>query len=339
MGTDMREMGQGQLAHANIVVTCTKKKRRPPDESLKVRDIAKDSIEEGFEIWSQRIMESGEVLMPPRDLYAGDHWNVAVSLEKVAEASGFKAIIWVCSAGYGLLNIDRMIRPYSATFSSSHPDTVCKWGKGTYSSSYREMWWRLLTELPGPDPGTPRSIASLALRDPTYPLIVVASRDYMDGIKSDCKEARNELVDPDLLSIVSAGSHDLPGLDSNLLPADVSLRQLLGGTVRALNIRYTRKILSEVRYEQLRASLLHQECSRILAQAPSSPAIQRTRTSDQDVREFIWSFLKQHGKTSRTTLLHSLRESGFACSQNRFERVFDATADSYFRTDSQGGRT
>ena len=159
----MRELAQAQWPHVNIVVTCTKRKRRPPDESLKFRHIAKDSIEEGFEVWVQRIMDSGEVLLPPRDLYAGDHWSVAVSLEQVAEASGFKAIIWVCSAGYGLLSIDKMIKPYSATFSSSHPDTVCRWGEGKYRSSYKKMWWRLLTEWPDTD--TPRSITGLALRE------------------------------------------------------------------------------------------------------------------------------------------------------------------------------
>ena len=330
---DMRELAQAQRPHANIVVTCTKRKRRPPDESLKFRHIAKGSIEQGFEVWVQRIMESREVLLPPRDLYAGDHWSVAVSLEQVAEASGFNAIIWVCSAGYGLLSIDKIIKPYSATFSSSHPDTVCRWGEGKYRSSYKKMWWRLLTEWPDPDPDTPRSIMGLALREPTCPLIVVASRDYMEGILDDCNGARDELVDPDLLSIVSAGSHDLPGLNSNLLPANVSLRRLVGGTVRTFNIRYTRKLLSAVRHEQLQASVLHQECSKILVQSPSSTAIQRTRTSDEDVRKFIWSSLEQHGKISRTALLHRLRESGRACSQNRFGRVFDATAGAFFSTD------
>ena len=326
----MQVLVPSQLPNANIVVTCTKRKRRLPEESLKFRHVTKASIEKGFDAWVERVKESVDGTLPARSLYAGDHWSVAGSLEHVAEASGFKATIWVCSAGFGLIGIDSRIKPYSATFSSSHPDTVCRWGDGKYRRSNKEIWWQLQTEWPGPDPSAPRSITGLAAADPACPLMVVASRDYMEGILNDCRRAREELADPDLLSIVSAGSRDLPGLNANLLPSDVSLRQLVGGSVRALNIRYTRRILSEVGYQDLRASVLHRKCSRFVAQSPRLPAISRTQTSDEDVREFIWATLEQYGMTGRTTLLRRLRESGRACSQNRFSRIFDSTAQAFF---------
>ncbi len=322
-----------QFPNANIVVTCTKRKRRPPDETLKFRHVKKGTIEKGFETWVERVMGLEDDFLPPRNLYAGDHWIVAVSLEQVAEAAGFKAAIWVCSAGYGLLSIDSRIKPYSATFSSSHPDTVCRWGDGKYRKSNKEIWWQLQTEWPGPDLAAPRSITDLAAADPASPLIVVASKDYMEGILNDCRKAREELADPDLLSIVSTGSRDMPGLSANLLPSDVSLRRLLGGTVRALNIRYTRRILSEVGYEDLRASVLHRKCSRLVAQSPRLPEISRTNSSDDDVQEFIWTTLDQYGLTGRTAMLRRLRESGRACSQNRFCRIFDSVEQAFFHGD------
>ena len=330
MGTNMQALVPSQLPNANIVVTCTKRKRRLPEESLKFRHVTKASIEEGFDVWVERILDSGDDTLPPRGLYAGDHWSVAVSLEHVAEASGFKAAIWVCSAGYGLVGIDSRIKPYSATFSSSHPDTVCRWGDGRYRRGSKETWWQLQTEWPGPDPAAPRSIAGLAAADPRSPLIVVASRDYMEGILNDCIRAREELADSDLLSIVSAGSRDLPGLSANLLPSDVSLRRTVGGSVRALNIRVTRRILSEVSYYDLRASVLYQACSRLVAQASRLPAISRAQTSDDEVRDFILAMLEQHRMTGRTALLQRLRESGRACSQNRFSRIFDSAAQTFF---------
>ena len=326
----MQALVPSQLPHANIVVTCTKRKRRLPEEPLKFRHVSKASIEGGFDAWVERIIGSGDDILPPRSLYAGDHWSVAVSLEHVAETSGFNAAIWVCSAGYGLIGIDSRIKPYSATFSSSHPDTVCRWGDGKYRRSNKEIWWQLQTEWPGPDPSAPRSITGLAAADPACPLVVVASRDYMEGILNDCRKAREELADPDLLSIVSTGSRDLPGLSANLLPSDVFLRRLVGGTVRALNIRYTRRILAEVSYEDLRASVLRRKCSRLVAQSPRLPAISRAQTSDEYIREFIWAAMEQYGMTGRTVLLRRLRESGRACSQNRFSRIFDNTAQAFF---------
>ena len=316
-----------QMPHANIVVTCTKRKRRAPEEAMKFRHIAKASIERGFNTWVERISASEDEPLRARDLYAGDHWSVAKSLEQVAKSSGFRAAIWVCSAGYGLIGIDSRIKSYSATFSSSHPDTVSRWDDGKYRSSHKEIWWRLQTEWPAPEPAAPRSITDLAVASPACPLLVVASRDYMEGIMSDCRTAREELETPDFLTIVSSGSRDLTGLSDNLLPSHVSLRQLVGGSIRALNIRLARRLIAEADYQELRAPLLTRKCSSLMAQTPQLPAISRDRISDDDVRNFIRETLKQHGMTGHTALLRRFRDSGRACSQNRFARIFDSVLE------------
>lgn len=328
----IRSLEPERSAHANIVVTCTKRKRRSPKEPLRFRNIVKNSIEEGFDAWMQNLNETEDSTLPTRELYAGDHWTVVSSLEQVAASGGFRAAIWVCSAGYGLLHLDTLIKPYSATFSSSHPDTVCRWSDGKYRHSYKRVWWEFLSRWSGPETTTPRSIARLAATNPTNPLMVVASRDYMEGLLDDCREARDALDDPNLLSIVSAGSRDLPGLNPNLIPSDVSLRGLVGGSVRAFNIRYTRRILSEMDYEELRAPVLHRKCSEIAAQSPRIPAIARVKTSDEEVWRFIWTSLGQHGLTSHTGLLRRFRDSGRACSQNRFSRIFESVVEAFLRS-------
>ena len=321
----------GGLPHANIVVTCTKRKHRSPKESLRFRHIAKKSIDEGFSDWVDNLNRTDDGMLPARELYAGDHWTVACSLEQVTASSGYKVVIWVCSAGYGLLRIDSLIKPYSATFSSSHPDTVCRWSDGKYRRSYKPVWWELLSHWSGPGTATPRSLVGLAATFPTCPLLVVASRDYMEGLLDDCREARNALDDPNLLSIVSAGSKDLPGLTPNLIPSDVSLRWLVGGTVRAFNIRYTRKILLETDYQELRAPVLHRKFSEIVAQSPRPPAISRAKTSDEEVWRFIWTSLERHGLTGHTGLLRRFRDSGRACSQKRFSSIFESVVEAFLK--------
>ena len=312
------------MPHANIVVTCTKRKRRVPTEPLKFRHIGKTDIERGFEDWVERISGSEDDTLPARNLYAGDHWSVATSLERVAEASGFGATIWVCSAGYGLIGIDNKIKAYSATFSASHPDTVCRWGDGKYRRVSKEIWWRLQTQWPASDPFTPRSITSLAAADPASPLIIVASRDYLDGIVGDCSKARDMLATPDLLTIVSTGSRALPRLGDNLLPSDVSLRRLVGGSIRALNIRLARKILAEADYEELHAPLLARKSEKWIDETPKLPVISRSPISDEEVQHFIRENLEKSRVTSHTALLKRLRDSGMACSQNRFARIFES---------------
>ena len=329
----MRSLETGGLPHTNIVVTCTKRKHRSPKESLRFRHIAKKSIEDGFSDWVDNVNRTDDDTLPARELYAGDHWTVACSLEQVAASSGYKGVIWVCSAGYGLLRIDSLIKSYSATFSSSHPDTVCRWGDGKYHRNNKQVWWELLGQWSGPDTIDPRSIATLAATYPTCPLIVVASKDYMEGILADCREARDALDDPNLLIIVSAGSRDLPGLSANLMPSDVSLSGLVGGSVRAFNIRYTRRILVEMDYQELRTPELHRKCSELVAQSPRLPAISRAKTSDDDVWRFIWTSLEQQGLTGHTGLLRRFRDSGRACSQSRFSRIFEDVVETFLRSD------
>ena len=318
---------------ANIVVTCTKRKHRSPKDPLKFRHIARSSIEEGFSAWVDRLNGTDDAMLPARELYAGDHWTVVSSLERVAASSGFRAAIWVCSAGYGLLHIDTLIKPYSATFSSSHPDTVCRWGDGRYRRDYRRVWWELLSQWPGPEVATPRSIAGLATTFPSYPLLVVASRDYMEGLLDDCRKARDALDDPNLLSIVSAGSKHLQELTPNLIPSDVSLRFLVGGSVRAFNIRYARRILSETDYPELLATVLYRKGSEIVAQYPRLPTISRAKANDEEVRRFIRTSLEQQGLTGHTVLLRRFRDSGRACSQNRFSRIFEGAMDAFLRSE------
>src|SRR5258707_1212852 len=60
------------------------------------------------------------------DLYAGEHWRVAASLPDLVidAATGTDARLWACSAGYGLIPAHAMVRPYAATLSPGHADSV-----------------------------------------------------------------------------------------------------------------------------------------------------------------------------------------------------------------------
>src|SRR4051794_16593732 len=80
--------------------------------------------------WIERIASAGTDAVPARELYAGEHWDIARNLP--AAASGFvHPMLWVASAGWGLIPADAMIRPYSATFSARHLDSVAPDTAGT----------------------------------------------------------------------------------------------------------------------------------------------------------------------------------------------------------------
>ena len=313
------------LPRVNIVVTCTKRKRVPPAPGLTLRDVHAPDLRTGFANWLDRLDGCSADSIPARRLYAGDHWSIVQTLEGVADTSGFDAAVWVCSAGYGLMGIDAKIKPYSATFSSPHPDTVCKWNRGASRLKDRISWWELQSEWSGPDPSLPRSITKVASADPESPLLVVASQVYLGAIVKDVQRAAQVLRNPDLLCIISTGTNLLPGLEANLLTSSAALQGSAGGSLRTLNIRLARIILGESTAGDLRASCLNSNFTQRVAVAPPLPRYDRDSMTDDGIRQYIAESLTKELETSWSFLLRRLRDSGRACSQERFSRLFQST--------------
>ena len=313
------------LSRVNIVVTCTKRKRVPPAMGLTLRDVQAPDLCTGFAIWLDRLNECGAESIPARKLYAGDHWSIVQTLERVAAASGIEATVWICSSGYGLIGLDTKIKPYSATFSSRHPDTVCKWSGTNSRLKNRISWWQLQCDWNGPDTSSPRSITEIAVADPGSPLLVVASQVYLGAIAKDVQGATQVLRDPDLLSVVSTGTNLVPGLEGNLVPSNASLQSSVGGSLRTLNIRLARVILGESTAEDLRASCLISNFTKRIAAAVPLPRYERDAMTDGGIRQYILEALHENLDASWSSSLRSLRSSGRACSQERFSRLFRAT--------------
>jgi hypothetical protein len=80
-----------------IVVTCTKRKTQPIPAALKVRSLCKDTVLHRSAEWMQRLSAAKEERITAGDIYCGDHWQTVKALVPTAEASGYKANIWICS--------------------------------------------------------------------------------------------------------------------------------------------------------------------------------------------------------------------------------------------------
>jgi len=289
-----------------------------------LRDVHAPNLRAGFAKWADRLEGSNAERIPARILYSGDHWSIVNSLESVAAASDIDAVLWVCSAGYGLIGIDSNIKPYSATFSSRHPDTVCKWSQINSQQNDLALWWQLHEKRDGPDLSLPRSIAQVATADPESPLLVVASKNYLAAIANDVNSAAQALREQDLLIVISTGTNNIPGINGNLLPSSAALSNSVGGNLRTLNIRLARAILEESTVEDLRASCLNSKFRQRIAVAPPLPKYERSAIKDDGISQYILEALNDNQETSWSLLLRRLRDSGRACSQERFSRLFNS---------------
>lgn len=298
----------------NLVVSCSNRKTAAPSERLRLGSIRIGSVEHRAAEWIDRLESDPSETRPALQLYCGDHWSIASSLSK----DGITTL--VASAGYGLVPIDAPLKPYGATFDSRHEDRVVV--RADSEPAQDTAWWSALARWPGPCAGAPRTLAEIARRDPSSPLMVVASPPYLRAMKNDLQEAAANLKDPDLLSLFCAGTASLDDLDGHHVPCDARLQARVGGARQSLNARAARLALQNLPFDSLRASVMRKRIGEIASEQPEVPDLERTPATDEEVREFLRAALRENEKAKHSPLLRVFRDSGRACEQSRFATLF-----------------
>lgn len=304
-----------------IVVTCANRKRQPVPADLRIQSIREHrNVERRFDTWIERLTTSATPALPAEQLYGGEHWQIARSLEQRATRGGHTVGLWVCSAGYGLIPLTAPLRPYSATFSFGQADSVAA------TTPSARNWWDCHTSWTGPNTGqTPRSLTALVAGAPRAALLLVLSGPYLRACGHDILTAAEKLHHRDLLSVISTGSAVPSDLREFVLPADGRLQSVLGGSMQALNVRLAAHLLETHRTPLKRPGLA--DSVTVLGRGRSRPApLHRTPLSDEQVRAFITTHWTE-GAT-HTRMLRQLRDSGLACEQQRFARLFADTVRS-----------
>jgi hypothetical protein len=264
--------------------------------------------------WIQRLTTTDLDTIQAEDLYAGAHWDIARALPRLA--TGFaRPTLWIASAGWGLIPIDAPIRPYSATFSTRHPDSVSN------NSQDAQDWWTAIAAWQGPTPGAPRSLTTLVTDHPRDRVLLVLSQPYFAACGNDLHKAITTANDS-MISIIAAGVTPQPAFEAWQLPADARLQHPVGGTRGSLNVRIAADLLTTGLTDH---DAMSRHLRSRLTAAPDLPIYQRRRLVDDEVITFIRTRREADANVSRTSLLRELRDGGKACEQARFADLF-ATA-------------
>jgi hypothetical protein len=299
------------LGTVHVIVTCTNRKSQPVPDRCHLGSVAAGETEKRARDWIRRLSDTS--YSPPiaaRNLYAGEHWVVACSLPDLTGSGRIR--LWACSAGYGLIPADAPVRPYAATFTGGHPDSVPGGGDGATA------WWRALSLWEGPSTSQPRSIRELTAKEPAASYLLALSAPYLQACRDDIVAASSLVRDPDRFVVVSAGVRD-PGLLAEVMvPADARLQALLGGTRQALNARIAEHLLSA---GIIGRADVTRYLARLLAQQPGVPRYERKKLSDTEVLALISDGLTRSPGTSASRLLRQFRDAGYACEQGRFGRL------------------
>jgi hypothetical protein len=313
------------VRRVHIIASCTDGKRHPVSPDLRLGSISQP-LSKRLAIWCDRLQRSGADPVAAVDLYRGQHWAIVRELPTTAAASGYGADLWVASAGYGLVCADAKIRPYSATFATSVHDSVWRPTDGNRHTALR-AWWGGLQMMPDLKADAPRSLTALAGVSHDTAILVIASPAYVVAMADDLAGARERLVDPHRLIVISSRHGSIPKwLAPHVVPSEAPLSRLLGGSRGSLHARTARRVLQEAATLPLRADLLIPHYARLVSEQRSTPSRARSKLSDTGIRRFISEAVAINEELTCTAALRRLRATGQACEQRRFGCLFAEVA-------------
>ena len=170
----------------------------------------------------------------------------------------------------------------------------------------------------------PRSLRAVAAQEPNGALLVAASPHYLRAASGDLEAAAAVFRSSERLAVFSAATASLGTLQRFLVPSSARLQFLLGGARQSLNTRLLRRALEEASPSNgFTPSALRAWAKELATMQPPAPKYEHTPMSDDEVRSYVGSKLQENPSAKHTALLRQLRDSGRACEQSRFRRLFE----------------
>jgi hypothetical protein len=303
----------------NLVVSCSNRKRQKTAPGLAASELDGSDMQKRLRTWMERLNTAKADEYPAENLYMGEHWSVVRDIPRDALDQGWRVRLWICSAGYGLIQPSTRIKPYQAAFSPGAKDYVAR---GSVSHATIQNWWAGTCSYAFPrEASFPRSLLALAQAFPRTPLVVALSADYLNAVGEDLLGVLQYKFFRRHLSIISCGTRgDHHRWNDNLLPCDGRLSASLGGTLTSLNARIARFLFrfqadAEPSIDHFAALV---SSIKIRTKAP----VPRAQQPDAEVARFIQAKLKKTPLASKTRLLEEFRAAGKACEQKRFGELY-----------------
>lgn len=225
----------------------------------------------------------------------------ALSLAEDAFDRGFRVRMMVASAGLGLRHVDSLTPSYSATFAGGQADTVAV---GTPNI---RAWWRRSGDFQN---------AESLVESTDRRVLLILSESYARAMHDDLValgRRRGEVV-------MVGGAEEVAGV--HRVPSDRALRSELGGTASSLNLRIARAWLAQQDDGVIWSANADNRWTKWCDSVRREERYDRIPADDADIVEAIKQLIALDQSLSATRALRMFRDSGMACEQKRFGRLF-----------------
>lgn len=292
------------LAEAVIVTSCTARKRGVQRPLSLDRSMMGPSLVSTAERWRDALRQQ-RLRVAAGDLYAGRSF---VEARRTATSVG--GLLFVVSAGLGLVAADEQVPAYDLTAASKEGGLN---GALEVHSATAAEWWTVLCGGNG--------LTQLLRQHPNAVVLMALPSSYIRMVSADLASASSEDAARLRILTSSAGRKELPEVAAMAaLPYDERLESIpqYAGTRADFPQRALRHFVETVNGHRHSLEAGRQLVEKALANRSAPRAPQRTRISDGGLKELIRAnWTRYDGQSAK--LLRFLRDDALvACEQGRF---------------------
>lgn len=292
-----------------LISNCTNSKRHIPKETLLIKNYNLKDIKESIKIWEKNLLINEEDKSNAIDLYIGHSWKeTQKSIEILTKLGNVKLLI--SSAGYGLIDSEEKINSYQATFAKSSENSIHNF-KNNSLQNPTIIWWDSINKF---------DLAKIK-RD-SY-IFINVSYEYLIAMQNTIKELIE--THKNKLFIIVLSKEKLPDIyNKNIITFDSRFNSFEKGTFSSIIQRFTRWLFNEIVENniELNHKKIQTYIDSFLASQSTYKIPERTQLSDSQILEIIKDQIKTKNISSKSMGLKELRREGFACSQERYGKLF-----------------
>jgi len=294
----------------NIISSCTNSKKKIASEAFKIASFKTDmQLESVIDIWNKNIEKETTRVYEATKLYKGGAWKATLDTNTMLSKK-FNTSLYVASAGYGLIHSKTKICPYDSTFASSTANSITKFIVNADKNA-NVQWWNMINKF---------KLSSF--QKGSY-FFIVLPHEYLSAAQDTIK-LLIENFDKNVFIFI-ANKHPIPlFMKNNIVRFDSRFNSFQTGVLSNMLQRAVLWLSTEIIKNEI--PLCHQELQKHIEikmknfEAFNMPV--RLKLTEEEIRIKIKSMILEDKTLSATKGLKNFRNSGYACEQKRFGKIF-----------------
>ncbi|MAC84452.1 MAG: hypothetical protein CL624_09980 [Arcobacter sp.] len=292
-----------------FISNCTNSKKLTPSNDLLLKNYSFKNIDKSINEWEENKKKSINTKAIAKELYKGHSWQeILKSVNILSQLSKTKMLI--SSAGYGLIDSDKKIISYQVTFSKGSENSVHNFKNNSILNPTIKWWDKINT------------FDITTLEKDAY-IFISVSYQYLIAMQNTIKQLI-ELYNKNVFIIVLSKDKLPENYNKNILRFDTRFNSFDKGTISSIIPRFSKWLFKEILENNLELNnqQLQKHIDNFLSKFSEYKIEERTNLSDEDILKVIIKQIKIKSITSKSRGLKDLRSEGYACSQERYGRIY-----------------